>query len=184
MKSAAATLYFIAHVLPPHLDGAILLLKQKLHQLYSCSVGLKSPAHITLIAPFWLSPQYEAGLLQDVAQLSQNTNVFPIAAANFSSFGKRTLFIALQPNDDLHSLKASADKVFTTPDRYGIKKETRPFHPHITLATRDLKPAHFDAAWLLFKNKIFEEGWQAAGISVLRHNGKYWDVTYTSHFSK
>ena len=40
-------------------------------------------------------------------------------------------------NEKLRSLKAAIDKFFSEKD-YKIKTESRPFHPHITIATRDL----------------------------------------------
>jgi hypothetical protein len=45
-------MYFIAQVLPSTLNEKILAFKQFMLERFECRVGLKSPAHITFIAPF------------------------------------------------------------------------------------------------------------------------------------
>lgn len=175
-----ANMYFIAHVLPSHLDEQILHMKKDLNQRFGCAVGLKSPAHITLVPPFWLAPDKEDRLIADVHQLANSLQPFSLSTVNFASFGKRTLFIAVNESNSLHQLKSLADDIFTGNEMYGLKKEHRPFHPHITLATRDIKPADFLAAWALYGHRQFEHGWKAEGVSLLRHNGKHWEVIETA----
>ncbi len=61
-------------------------------------------------------------------------------------------------------------------------KEDRPFHPHLTIATRDLRKKAFYEAWEHFKKKEYAAEWITEGISLLRHNKKNWDVLFTSQF--
>jgi 2'-5' RNA ligase len=75
------------------------------------------------------------------------------------------------------------DDFFRLNSFYKIKIDTRPFHPHITIATRDLFKKSFCEAWPVFEKESFKEEWQVNGLSVLRHNKKNWDVIYTSQFS-
>jgi 2'-5' RNA ligase len=178
-----ADMYFIAHLLPAPLNEQILLMKQDLQQRFGCAVGLKSPAHITLIPPFWLAPEKAPQLLHHLQQLASGVASFTLAAANFSSFGKRTLFIAVADSAALQGLKTAADNLFTGNDFYGLKKETRPFHPHITLATRDIKPAHFNEAWGLYGGRRFDHEWQANSVSILKHNRRHWEVAATADFA-
>lgn len=169
-------MYYIAHVLPSELDALILPMKEELHQRFGCAVGLKSPAHITLIPPFWLVPDKELQLLSDLESLAIASKPFALTTQNFASFAKRTLFIAVEDSQPLHQLKQAAEKLFTGNERYGIQKEQRPFHPHITLATRDIKPHQFTEAWQLYGHQKFEHHWMADTVSLLKHNGKHWDV--------
>lgn len=175
-----ANMYFIAHVLPDDLNELILAMKKDLYRRFGCAVGLKSPAHITLVPPFWLAPEKEDGLISDVYKLARSIQPFTLSTEHFSSFGKRTLFIAVSDSSMLHQLKAAADNLFTGNERYGLKKEIRPFHPHITLATRDIKPADFHAAWALYGHRQFEYSWMADSVSLLRHNRQHWDVMETA----
>lgn len=174
-------MYYIAIVLPHHLDEKVKLLKQYMFDLYDCKVGLKSPAHITIIPPFWMQAEKESGLIEDVDDLSVSLDQFQLSTAGFSAFKPRTIFIAVDPNASLNKIKSEADDHFET-KAYKIKKQNRPFHPHITIATRDLLKKDFANAWRYFERKAFKEEWQVQGLSLLRHNKKNWDVIHTSQF--
>ena len=64
-----------------------------------------------------------------------------------------------------------------------MKFDNRPFHPHITIATRDLFKKSYYEAWDYFSKKEFTASWMAEGISLMKHNKKNWDVIYTSRFN-
>lgn len=175
------TMYFIAIALPAHLDEKVKLLKQYMHDLYNCKVGLKSPAHITIVAPFWMEAEKESQLINDLDHLASSFQPFSLTTANFSCFKPKTIFIAVEPSECLNKVKYKADEHFQQKD-YNIKIESRPFHPHITIATRDLFRKDFANAWPFFERKEFKEEWNVQGLSLLRHNKKNWDVIHTSQF--
>lgn len=175
-------MYFIAIVLPPDLDEEILSYKKLVLERFDCKVGLKSPAHITIVPPFWMEEENERQLLADVELLSHSIFPFCIATNNFSAFKPRTIFIDVQKNEPLNQVKKISDEFFKQRPGYKIKMENRPFHPHITIATRDLYKKTFNEAWQLFGDKKFKKEWAASGLSVLRHNKRNWDVIHTSAF--
>jgi 2'-5' RNA ligase len=174
-------MYFVAIVLPAESDKKILKYKQYMFEKYGAKVGLKSPAHITLVPPFWMDEDKEDLLLKDVAGF-HDFHAFPVQTNNFSAFEPRTIFVALQPNDALEQLKKRVDEFFNASQYCKMKMDDRPFHPHITIATRDLHKKDFAEAWPYFAEREFQEQWVATGISVLRHNKKNWDVIFTSQF--
>ena len=174
-------MYFIAIVLPVELDKKILLYKKWLAEKYDAKVGLKSPAHVTLVPPFRMEEEKQQALISDMEVLCTGTASFHIATNNFSSFAPRTLFIAVEANDTLHKLKKTVDDYFRN-RTYKIKMDARPFYPHITIATRDVHRKDFWEAWEHFRNKQFGEEFTATGISLLKHNGNTWDVVYSSNF--
>ncbi len=183
MNDHAAWMYFIALVLPPHLDQEILSYKNLMRERFDCKVGLKSPAHITIVPPFWMEGAQESLLLKDVDVLAGNLAAFAVATNNFSAFTPRTIFIAVQDNEELKRLKKTADDFFKQKAEYKIKIDSRRFHPHITIATRDLHKKTFQEAWTLFETEPFQEQWVATGLSVLRHNKKNWDIIHTAAFT-
>lgn len=177
-------MYFIAIVLPHHLNKKVLQYKQMMLDKYNCKVGLKSPAHITLVPPFWVEEDKEQPLINEIDTLSSRLNSFLISTDNFSAFKPRTIFIAVTPNVQLNEVKKTTDEAFKNNSYYNVKIDMRPFHPHITIATRDLFKKSFYEIWPWFAEKKFMEGWTADGISILRHNKKNWDVIHTSQFNK
>lgn len=176
-------MYYLALVLPDELNKEVHKWKQYMLDRYHCRVGLKSPAHITIIPPFWMESNKEEQFLSDVDQLSQHVQPFEVTTNNFSAFKPRTLFIAVAENEQLNQLKKTAEDFFLNHEEYQIEKENRPFHPHITIATRDLHKKDFYEAWPFFEQKKFEVSWLATGLSVLRHNKKNWEVVHTAPFS-
>jgi 2'-5' RNA ligase len=119
-------------------------------------------------------------LTNDVNHISTNFHPFVITTKNFAAFKPRTIFIDVPLTDELKSLKSAVDTFFS--HQYALKTDSRPFHPHITIATRDLHKISFYDAWPLFENKIFNEKWMAKDLSILKHNKKNWDVIHTSEF--
>ena len=175
-------MYFIAIVLPKDLDEKVLKYKNLMFEKYNCKVGLKSPAHITLVPPFWMDEEKQERLIADINSLSDQVKPFLISTNNFSAFKPKTIFISTAPSDQLSQAKIATDEFFKNKSFYNVKTETRPFHPHITIATRDLYKKSVQEIWPWFAEKKFEEQWTAEGISVLKHNKKNWDVFYTSQF--
>lgn len=175
-------MYFIALVLPAHLNEKILQYKHMMFEKYNCKVGLKSPAHITLVPPFWMEEEKQDELIVDINVVSNNISPFHLSTSDFSAFKPGTIFIAVSPSEQLNSVKKSTDDFFKTQLSYPLKIDTRPFHPHITIATRDLYKKSFYDIWPWFAQKNFRENWAAEGISLLKHNKKNWDVIHTSQF--
>lgn len=177
-------MYFMAIVLPEELNKVVLSYKQYMLDKYNCKVGLKSPAHITIIPPYWMNREKENDLLSQLDECCQQENSFPITTKNFSAFKPRTIFIDVEVDENLKRFKKLVDNFFLGHKEYGAKVETRPFHPHITIATRDLYKKSFTEAWAYFETKEFTKTFLASGLSVLRHNTKNWDVIHTSQFPK
>ena len=177
-------MYFLAVVLPDELNTKILSLKKWVHQNWGCKVGLKSPAHITLLPPFWMDESLEDNLKSDITHLSRQIAPFEVATNNFSCFKPRTIFIEPVLTEPLKNLKKETDQFFKLHAQYGAKIDARPFHPHITIATRDLRKSAFAEAWPQLQNQTFEHTFTAASISLLRHNGHTWDVVHTASFKK
>lgn len=179
---ATMHMYFVAIVLPGDLNEKIIPIKNMMLERFGCKVGLRSPAHITIIPPFWMDNSQEEQLKNDISSICLEQKRFPVNINNFSAFKPRTIFIDVILNESLKAAKANTEKYLLSNGRYKIKKEDRPFHPHITIATRDLQKKCFHEAWLIFEEKKFIAEWIAEGLSILRHNNKKWDVVHTSHF--
>ena len=175
-------MYYMALVLPEELNRQILLFKEWMRDRFGCRVGLKSPAHITVLPPYWMQPGLEEALQADLASFAATQVPFEVKTQGFSSFKNRTLFIDVIVEEPLRQLKADCDGWFAARPGYRVKPERRPYHPHITITTRDLPPGAFAEAWAHFAKKPFEESWTVRDISLLRHNGQSWDVVFRAPF--
>ena len=150
---------------------------------FGCSVALRSPAHVTLIPPFWMEQTLEAKLAATMNDCCLKQQSFDINVKNFDVFAPKVIYAALVANKSLIELDEHVRQFIIATGDFPIKNEQRPFHPHITIATRDLHKKAFDAAWSIFKEKEYTAHWMANGISLLKHDQKKWDVVHTSLFS-
>ena len=175
-------MYFVAIVAPAEINEQVLKWKNFFKERFQCIVALKSPAHITLVAPFWMKEELENDLIKSIAEFSVFKNGFEIMLKDFAAFKPRVIYVDISKNELLNSLHESLTSFLVTQNKYPVKKEDRPFHPHVTLAARDLHKKAFQEAWEIFSIKKYEACWQVKGISLLRHNKKNWDVIFTSQF--
>ena len=173
-------MYYIAIVAPEGINLQVLKWKTYFKDHFECSVALKSPAHITLIPPFWMNEESENELINSIKEFSITKNKFEITLKDFAAFKPKVIFVDVVKSEVLNGFYRSfADFIFSV-NKFPIKKDDGPFHPHVTLATRDLYKKAFQEAWEIFSNKKYEAFWMVNGVSLLRHNKKNWDVIFTS----
>ena len=175
-------MYFIAIVAPEDINQQVLKWKFFFKERYECSVALKSPAHITIIPPFWMNEERENDLINSIREFSITKTKFEITLQNFAAFQPKVIFVDVAKSEVLNGLYQSFADFIISQNKFPIKKEERPFQPHVTLATRDLYKKAFLEAWEIFSKKKYEASWIVSGISLLRHNKKNWDVIFTSQY--
>jgi 2'-5' RNA ligase len=170
-------LHFIAILAPGSINQQVLEWKNFMLQQFNCKVALKSPAHITLIPPFNMPDTDQQPLINILNQFSQHQHSFTIQLKNFAAFKPRVIYVAVQNNPLLHQLKIAIEEEIVNAGRFRIKIEERPFHPHVTIANRDLQKEDFSKAWQHFNSLLYETSFTADNISLLRHNEhKNWEV--------
>ena len=175
-------MYYIAIIAPEEIDQEVLKWKNYFKDHFECTVALKSPAHITLIPPFWMKEDLEDDLVNSIKAFGITKNKFEITLKDFAAFKPKVIFVDVVKSEVLNDLNQSfADYIFSE-NKFPIKKDDRPFHPHVTLATRDLYKKAFQETWEIFSKKKYEALWMVRGISLRRHNKKNWDVIFTSQF--
>lgn len=167
-------MYYAAILCPPQVDEKILRFKHWMRDRFGCVAALKSPAHLTLVPPFWLEETREADLLQTLGRFTCDIGEIEIRLEGYSHFNRQVLFVNVKANPSIEELKNQAEDHFIQSFGDIIKKDTRPFHPHVTIATRDLKPGDFEKAWDHFAKKEFNESFSAATISLLKLDHERW----------
>ena len=177
------SLYYIAIIIPEPLQTEITAFKNDIHQRFGAKSALKSPAHITLFPPFNRHNEEENILKTtlDGFVLQNQTAKRPLSISlkNFGFFRKSTVFIPPEDNENLSILRGSLLAYLSM--QIGLsddKDAARPFHPHVTIVNRDISETDFETIWAEYSSKIFEKAFIATAISLLRHNGKRWEVAH------
>jgi 2'-5' RNA ligase len=168
-------MYFMAIVCPAEVEERVQKYKLWLQQRFGCTNALKSPAHITMIPPFWWKEDEEY-LLQQWLYDFKDYDSFAVATGGIDTFGKNVLFIDVLPNDRLSALHDAVQQYFTRQSGGVIKTDNRSFSPHITLATRDIKPGDLEKAIFHFREKTFHRTFMVETISLLKLIDGRWAV--------
>jgi 2'-5' RNA ligase len=171
-----ASMYLIAVLCPPEINDKIHAFKIWMKEQFGCVVALKSPAHITLVPPFWVSFEESQQLFHCFNSFKFPLTAFEVRLKGFDHFSKKVLFVDVCENENLHALKAGVEKFFAGCLPGHVRAAARPFHPHVTIANRDMKPSHFERAWNNFSRKNFDKTFSIINISLLQLIDGKWNV--------
>jgi 2'-5' RNA ligase len=170
--------YFIAIVIPMPLLGEIEAIKQGLQGQHGLKGALRSPAHITLHRPFEWKEEKEAELIKKLSDFK-----FPVPTQiqlkDFAFFEPRVIFVNVLPNETLHKLH---EKLTGFAKRelklFNEAEDLRGFHPHVTVAFRDLKKPKFYALQKEFEEKKLEGSFNYTGFSLLKLEERWKEIVF------
>ncbi|MDX1685127.1 MAG: 2'-5' RNA ligase family protein, partial [Saprospiraceae bacterium] len=168
-------LYFIALVPDEGLRGEIQHLKMEMAEHYDASHALKSPAHITLQMPFRWPEEEESQLFGSLDQLASDQSPFRVELDGFGCFTPRVIFVKVVDHAPVIQLFERVRKSLKKAD-LPEDKMNDDIHPHITIATRDLDKDDFFKAWKVYKKRPFSRSFTASRLSLLKYNGKNWEI--------
>lgn len=169
--------YFIALVPPAPIYEEAMGLKLYFKDQYNSKASLNSPPHITLHMPFKWRTDRENDLIQSLAEFSAGHQSFNLELLNFNSFPPRVIFIEAVKTEALEALYKDLHRFCKKElNLFNAAYKDQAFHPHLTLAFRDLKKHLFIKAWEEFQAKKYSAGFVVDKISLLKHNGKIWEV--------
>lgn len=166
--------YFIAIIPPEPVFSEVEKVKLEISQKYNNKSSLRSPAHITLHMPFEMKESKEQDLIQKISDFKFSSS-FSVELKNYSGFEPKVIFIDVIPNDTLNTLQK--ELVFHVKSNLNIfnqYEDKRAYHPHVTIAFRDLKKTDFYLANEEYKTKTFSAKFQVNSFFLLKHAGKVW----------
>jgi 2'-5' RNA ligase len=176
--------YFIALVPPSPIYDDALRLKNYFKQQYNSKASLNSPPHITLHMPFRWKEEKEMELISSLSEFSQGRESFKLQLLNFGAFEPRVIFIDIVPNGTLNNLYKDLHRFCKRElNLFNASYRDQAFHPHMTLAFRDLKKPMFFKAWEEFQVRKFSASFLIEKIVLLKHNGKIWETAKEFTFS-
>jgi 2'-5' RNA ligase len=175
--------YFIAIVPPEPLLSKIQEIKKTISQNYNTKGALRSPGHITLHMPFNWEDQKEVKLLSCLEAFKFDAP-FNITLDGFRCFEPRVVFINVKEENSLFLLqKKLVQHAKNNLQLFNQSDDMRGFHPHITIAFRDLKKPVFYKIWEEFNSKTFQENFSCQSICLLKQINNHWQVYKEFKFS-
>jgi 2'-5' RNA ligase len=167
--------YFIALLPPAEIATELEAYKLYCAEKFNSKASLRSPAHLTLIMPFLWKEKKENILEEKLSAFCATEKPFTVAIENFAAFAPRVIYAYVVADEPLlgfqHRIARYVKQTFYLlhPNRYDL-----PWHPHITIAFRDLKKEIFPLAHTHFQNQKLNCTWVVKQAVLLKQNNKVW----------
>ncbi|GAA3947696.1 2'-5' RNA ligase family protein [Hymenobacter algoricola] len=166
-------LYLVALLPPEPVFSQIWALKQEVHARTGSRNAVRLPPHLTLLPPMRQPAEFEAACCRALGGFAATQRPFLVGVQDFAWFGDRTLFVRVSEAAAVRHLHVALLSWCAT-HLPAVPPETRPFTPHLTLATRDLPAAQVPALQQEFASRTFAATFAVTSITLFRHDGQQW----------
>ena len=160
--------YFIAIVPENPLFDLIEGLKLEANKICGTKASLRSPSHLTLHMPFLFNSSKEEFLTSSIAESISTISRFNISTHKMGFFGERVIFLDVIQNEELRVCQKKIVEVMKKCQIFNQADSLMPFHPHFTVAFRDITKKQFSVLWSFFSDKQFDFTFTVSKIELLR----------------
>ncbi len=171
--------YFIALLPPSEIMQQVKKFKLKIKDLSGAERALRLPAHITLQIPFKILEKEERKLKELLSDFAEKQSPFNLKLCGFEKFGHKVIYIKPEESEELNNLQKNLSLLLQ--ENFSLKdhEKSQKFHPHITLATKDLNRKKFPEIWNIFREREYNRSFSANSLILFKHNGSTWDLDST-----
>lgn len=174
-------LYFIALIAPAGIRKEIENFKKEIKEKYKAKHALKLPAHITLQIPFRMDEKKERILLKKLEKFAVLQPAFEVKLNGFGKFSRNVIFVKVEDHKPVVHLYENLQELIQKQLELKDHEKTSKIHPHLSIASRDLSRQQFSQAWNDFRDREYSAAFTADNLSLLKHNGKTWDIYRKFH---
>lgn len=169
------TLLYLAVLPDEQIAEEVTGFKLFLAERFGARHALRSPPHVTLFPPFrWAESRLEE-LILSLEAFSSVQRSFDLRLRGFNCFGSKVLYVDVVHSPALEALEHGL--VVFLEREFGLRSnQPHGFHPHMTIAHKDLGREVFPEAWAYFSAQPFERSFPVESLVCLCYNGKGWDV--------
>lgn len=166
--------YFLALLPPKEILDRVHQIKQKLQEEYGIKYALKSPPHITLKMPFSYNEAKEDRLVGRLREFAACKEPFPLRITGVGTFGSRVIFLGVERSETLLQLQHDLI-VFCKRELHLVDElSDRNFHPHMTVAFKDLKKPNFAKALAFVNERKFDADFLVSSFTLLKRADGRW----------
>jgi 2'-5' RNA ligase len=168
--------YFMALVPPAEILERVTAIKEELQQKFGIKYALKSPAHVTLKMPFSYNEAKEDFLASRLGEFVKERAGFSVEVNSVGTFGNRVIFLDIVKSLPLESLQSDLRGFCRKELNLVEELSDRNYHPHMTVAFKDLKPAQFREVLEVIKSRSFSAQFEVNQLSLLKRTEGRWKV--------
>jgi len=165
--------WFIALIPDETIAEEVRTYKQYAARHFRAQRALRSPAHITLIPPFFCPLRFLGRMRKTLSDFVAAQKPFDLQLSGFDCFAPRVIFIDVADAPLLMELQRALARCWEQEMDWD-PGDRRDFHPHMTIAFKDLTRSRFPEAWAYFREQEYARTFCVEGIWLLRHKDKQW----------
>ena len=172
-------LYFIALIPQKEVYDAIEEFKNDFATRFASKRALKVMPHLTIKTPFILPFSEHERLLHWFQKLPIKQTQFGIELKSFGAFpGRNSPVVFVHPvmNTSLSALQNEIIRSFKNLFPHLVTDFDLKFHPHMTIAYRDLSFEKFQEAWKEYSRKEYSAVFKVENVYLLQHDKKQWNI--------
>ena len=144
---------------------------------FACRVAMKTPPHITIIPPFRLASDRVNEMIAAVKNHFAPTDNLVVKFGGVSAFEERTIYLDILLNEALKSYDLAAKNLVNAqPELFPAVRFHDVFHPHVTLANRDIAPSDFQEMKSYLESKFYPTESENLKLEVLHLDRGRWEV--------
>jgi 2'-5' RNA ligase len=168
--------FFIALMPPIAIQEYANTLIQELSDRYHTRTAA-APPHVTIQAPFLWQLEAVTDLELRLQAFAQTVAPVSVELAGFGAFEPRVLYINVLKTPELLALQAKL-LAYLESQLHIIDPvaKSRPFTPHLTLASRKLTRQTFQQAWEELQTRSIAQKFRCDHLTLLHHDGQLWQV--------
>ena len=166
--------YFLAIVPSKEIFDRAESIKEEIREKFGVKYALKSPAHITLKMPFNYNEAKEEILIGKIGELLKHQASFQVKITGVGTFGNRVIFLDIEKSKELEILQSSLKSFCKKELNLVDELSDRNYHPHMTLAFKDLKPGSFAEVLDLVRRRGFQTEFCAVSLVLLKRVEGRW----------
>lgn len=168
--------YFLAVVPEGELQVRLTNLKELLRERFGIKYALKSPAHVTLKMPFTFNEAKEENLINRLTMFLSSYEEFPLAISGVKTFGYRVVYLGIEQSQELIELQKNLKQFCKKELKLIDELSDRNFHPHMTMAFKDLKKTPIPNIIKVLNEKPVLEKFVVNQLFLLKRIDGRWDI--------
>jgi 2'-5' RNA ligase len=175
-------LWFIAVLPPPEIQEEVTAFKLQAKERFKSKHALKSPPHLTLIPPFRMQEAKLDRLHSFLTEFAASRHSFELELSGFDCFAPRVIFVDIAPSEALNDLQAHLKRELLASFELELRMRSG-FHPHMTIAFKDLSRSKFEEAWSFFNRQTYERPFIVNAVFLLKYEDRRWKIHQQFSFS-
>lgn len=172
------SLYFIAFLPPPTLSDKIDEERNRFASKYQSYHALKTIPHITLQSPFKRPAAFEVEMHLQLEDFFKTISPFTIELNGYGNFQKqnKVIFITVEKSKEILTLHKNFVFTLRNQLQFSDRETSYMYHPHITMAQKDLSAENFYTALIDYEAKPFKENFTVSKAMMFKHNFRTWEL--------